>query len=110
MTGIYKPIPEVNYRPLPDCLTIKKSDIEGLGVFATQQISSEMVLGITHIKNKRAENGYWRTPLGGFINHSDMPNCIKEENRFTHNLFLKTIKDIKEGEELTLNYTLYKIK
>ena len=98
------------YRPLPDCLTIKKSDIEGLGVFATQQIKSDKVLGVTHIKDKKVENGYWRTPLGGFINHSDTPNCIKEENRFTHNLFLKTIKNIKEGEELTLNYTLYKIK
>ena len=98
------------YRPLPDCLTIKKSDIEGLGVFATQQIKSDKVLGVTHIKDKKVENGYWRTPLGGFINHSDTPNCIKEENIFTHNLFLKTIKNIKEGEELTLNYTLYKIK
>ena len=35
---IYIPIPEVKYRPLPDYLTIKKSDIEGLGVFATKEI------------------------------------------------------------------------
>ena len=28
----------------------------------------------------------------------------------TYNLFLKTTKDIKEGEELTLNYTLYRMK
>ena len=110
MTKIYTPLLEVKYRPLPDCLTIKKSNIEGLGLFATQQIKSGKVLGVTHIKDKRAEDEYWRTPLGGFINHSDISNCIKEENRFTHNLFLKTIKDIKEGEELTLNYTLYKIK
>ena len=107
MTKTYKPIPEVRYRPLKECLTIKQSNIDGLGVFATQQINSGMVLGICHIKDKKAENGYWRTPLGGFINHSDTPNCIKEENRFTYNLFLKTIKDIKEGEEITLNYTLY---
>ena len=110
MTKIYAPIPAVKYRPLKEGLTIKKSDIEGLGLFAIQEIKSGKVLGVTHIKDKKAENGYWRTPLGGFINHSDIPNCIKEENIFTYNLFLKTTKDIKEGEELTLNYTLYKIK
>ena len=98
------------YRPLAEGLTIKESSIDGLGVFATKRIEALVNLGLTHIKDKKAENGYWRTPLGGFINHSDIPNCIKEENRFTHNLFLKTIKDIKEGEELTLNYTLYRMK
>ena len=110
MTKIYTRIPAVKYRPLKESLTIKKSDIEGLGLFATQQIKSGTVLGVTHIKDKKAENGYWITPLGGFINHSDTPNCLKEENIFTYNLFLKTTKDIKEGEELTLNYTLYRMK
>ena len=97
------------YRPLSDCLTIKKSGIEGLGLFATKRIEADKNLGITHIKDKRAENGYWRTPLGGFINHSDHANCYKETNRFTENLFLKTSCVIKEGEELTVKYTLYEI-
>ena len=110
MTKTYTPIPEVKYRPLPDYLTIKKSDIEGLGVFATKEIEAGKSLGLTHIKDKRAENGYWRTPLGGFINHSDHANCHKEENRFTENLFIRTNRVIEEGEELTLNYTLYKIR
>ena len=109
MTKIYTPIPAVKYRPLKEGLTIKQSDIEGLGLFATQQMKSGKVLGITHIKDKKAENGYWRTPLGGFINHSDYPNCIKEENKFTKNLFVKTNRVIKEGEELTIKYTLYEI-
>ncbi len=110
MTRIYTPIPAVKYRPLPDYLTIKKSDIEGLGVFAIKVIKADKVLGLSHIKDKKAENGYWRTPLGGFINHSDHANCHKEENRFTENLFIKTNRIIEEGEEITLNYTLYKIK
>jgi hypothetical protein len=95
------------YKPLPESVTIKESKIEGLGVFATGKIKAGKVLGISHIKEKKAEDGYWRTPLGGFINHSNNPNCIKEENRFTGNLFLKTKKAIKEGEELTVKYTLY---
>ena len=40
-------------------------------------------------------------------NHSNNPNCIKKEN--SHNLYLKTVKDIEEGEELTLKYTIYKL-
>ena len=49
----------------------------------------------------------WRTPLGGFINHSDDPNCIKwcEDNIY----YVKTIREIKKGEELFLKYTFYKV-
>ena len=98
------------YRPLPKGLTIKESSIDGLGVFATTSIEAGKNLGITHIKDKRAENGYWRTPLGGLLNHSDHANCYKEENKFTQNLFIKTNQVIEEGEELTVKYTLYKIE
>jgi len=95
------------YKPLPKNLTIKKSKINGLGVFATKDINNNNVLGVSHIKDLKAENGYWRTPLGGFINHSTYPNCKKSKNKFTNNLYLKAIRDIKKGEELTVYYTLY---
>ena len=35
MTETYKPLPEIYYRPLPAGLTIAKSKIEGIGLFAT---------------------------------------------------------------------------
>jgi hypothetical protein len=95
------------YKPLPKNLTIKKSNVDGLGVFATEDIKEGNVMGVSHIKEHKAEDGYWRTPLGGFINHSINPNCEKIKNRFTNNLFLMAIKDIKKGEELTVYYTLY---
>ena len=95
------------YKPLPKNLTVKKSKINGLGVFATEDINNNSVLGVSHIKDSKAENGYWRTPLGGFINHSSNPNCKKSKNKFTKNLYLTTIKNIKKGEELTIYYTLY---
>ena len=95
------------YNPLPKNLTIKKSNINGLGVFATEDIKKGNNFGVSHIKDSKAENGYWRTPLGGFINHSTNPNCKKSENKFTNNLYLMTIKNIKKGEELTVYYTLY---
>jgi len=93
------------YRPLPDCLTIKQSNIEGLGLFSTMEIKDGTNLGITHIKDDRFENGYSRTPLGGFFNHSETPNCqVVYEDNFIN---LVTLRDIKEGEELTAKYTFY---
>ena len=94
------------YRPLPDNITIKESKIEGLGLFTIKSIEDKKILGVSHVKNGK---GYWRTPLGGFINHSNNPNCIKKENEFTKNLYLETIMPIKKEEELTVKYTLYKI-
>ena len=92
------------YRPLPKSLTIKNSSIDGLGLFATTDIPKKTSLGLSHIK---VNGEYIRTPLGGFYNHSDDPNCetyIKGEF-----MFLKTIKDIKKDEEISAKYTLYKI-
>ena len=62
------------YKPLPKCLTIKKSPIEGLGLYATTEIEPNTFLGITHILDENFENNYIRTPLGGFYNHSNNPN------------------------------------
>ena len=92
----------MNYRPLPDNLTIKPSNIEGLGVFATETIKEGTDLGITHLIHN---DDIFRTPLGGFLNHSDKPNCARVE--LNNKRYLKTIKDINKNEELTLKYTMY---
>jgi SET domain-containing protein len=115
MTEIYKPLPEIYYRPLPEGLTIAKSKIEGIGLFATKRIKENTELGITHIKSPYFENGYIRTPLGGFINHFETPNCFKEHHSegfliISKYLWLVTSKVIEEGEELTVKYTLYNLK
>ena len=94
-----------NYRPLPDYLTIKNSDINGLGLFTNDNIDNDFVIGITHIPDPRFQDGYIRTPLGGFFNHSVTPNC--EVINVDDMLKLKTIREIKAGEELTVEYTLY---
>ena len=62
------------YKPLPKCLTIKKSPIEGLGLYATENIKANVFIGLTHIQDSNFDNGYIRTPLGGFYNHSNKPN------------------------------------
>ena len=93
------------YRPLPKNVTIRNSDIDGLGLFATENIPEYHVFGITHIRDDEFENGYSRTPLGGFFNHSETPNCeVYEEGRF---IMIRAIKDIAPNEEITAFYTLY---
>ena len=65
------------YKPLPRQLTIKKSPIEGLGLYATEDIKKNSYLGVTHIRDEQFENKYIRTPVCGFYNHSNNPNLIR---------------------------------
>jgi SET domain-containing protein len=100
------------YRPLPDCLTINEakwlSKITGkrqLGLFATEVIYQDEILGVTHYDDDRGYNGMIRTPLGGFFNHSETPNCkliVGDGERK-----LVTIKEIYSGEEITVRYLSY---
>jgi len=94
----------MTYRPLPKSLTIKPSGIEGLGLFATQDIKAGTQLGVTHII---ISDDIIRLPLGGFINHTDNPNCVRIN--VANKSYLHTLKDIKQDEELTLKYVMYRI-
>ena len=95
----------MTYRPLPIELTISQSSIEGLGLFLIGDVDENHVFGISHIKHSDFENGYIRTPLGGFINHSEEPNChYVEKDGY---LLLKSTKQISANTELTTKYFLY---
>ena len=100
------------YKPLPDSVEIRKSSIHGYGLFATTFIKKGTHLGVSHIYAPGFETSYVRTPVGGFINHSDEPNCHKiespEESMLTY-FSLVTTRDIEQGEELTVKYTLYNV-
>ena len=94
------------YKPLPNEVTIGESSIEGLGLFSTQSIPEGIDLGSTHIKVPMI-SGYIRTPLGGFINHSENPNCFLVlsqdwDDYMVYNLV--TLCDIELNDELLLNY------
>ena len=113
------------YKPLPESLTIKQSGINGLGLFAKTALEQGTSLGMSHVELGKL---MLRTPIGGFINHSDTPNCVKAKSLLTRQQWnslsdlpkdkydhdfprwdLVTIKDIEEGEELTVHYTFYTI-
>jgi len=102
-------------KPLPKELRLGFSDIHDIGLFAKESLKQGTNLGMSHIQ---ISDTIIRTPLGGFINHSDDPNCekvklyFKTDKRFKMDFTkwnLVTIKNIKEGEELTLKYTFYKL-
>jgi len=120
-------ISNYNYKPLPDNLIIKKSDIHGKGLFTRNtrknnkgySIPENTTLGVSHIYIDIDDLTLYnvlgskliRTPLGGFINHSSHPNCklikkpIEELNNAIIEYILVTTKKIKPNEELTLDYT-----
>ena len=63
---------------------------------------------MTHYKKDldiEGEENLIRTPLGGFINHSEVPNC--ELIDMGRHYVIKTLKMIKRGEELTVTYRWY---
>ena len=101
------------YKPLPDSVFIRESSIHGYGLFARTPIKSGQHLGMSHVFAPGfSKDSYIRTPLGGFINHSDTPNCKKEESPEESAITyytLVTIADIPADTELTLSYTLYEI-
>ena len=109
---------QLTYRPLPSEIQLGFSDIEGVGVFAKKDIERGHNFGMSHLK---VGERLIRTPLGGFINHAEVPNCFKTKLLFTNQddpkvkfdyriWNLIAIDDIKEGEELTVTYTFYTIK
>ena len=103
------------YRPLPDFLTIKPNNILSnktgrmeLGLYTTDVIYQDEYLGITHYNIDASDEEMIRTPLGGFINHSEKPNCKLVRVSKHHDSYqLVTINEIYPDGELTLKYSHY---
>ena len=103
------------YKPLPESVAVRVSPIHGYGLFAAKDIPKDTILGISHIHHDLFPDGYIRTPLGGFYNHSETPNCELVDNNMDEGFLtaiklLKTIEYIKRGTELTCTYTIWKFE
>lgn len=104
-------------------LNIKKSKIHGWGVFSDEDyIPANTIIGeypiiiLTKVDfNTQRYAFYWNKKIAialgdvSLINHSIEPNC-DWENDYTKNLIiLKSIKDIRKNEELSINYRELKV-
>ena len=119
--GLISEMAKDGYEPLPNGLIVKKSNVHGLGLFAEKDFDIGENFGMCHFSYGSAdERKIIRTPLGGFINHSLTPNCVKVSNQHTqwipgqgNFIFLRynliALRNIKENEEITLKYKLYEI-
>ena len=95
------------YNPLPLGIVVADSGIAGQGLFTTRRLVAGTELGASHY---RIDDQMIRTPLGGFLNHADEPNCQRSQIRIRPGFDkwnVIVLEDIEEGDELTLKYRLY---
>lgn len=108
-------IDKSSWRPLPEYLTIAKSKIDGLGLFAKKDLVAGFDLGMSHIYDKRFEDHYIRLPLGAFLNHHEIPNCkaiVAEQDEQLGNIKhirIITLQPISSGSEITVKYIINKL-
>ena len=72
------------------------SFIHGTGLFAEQDFEGDILICPGRLVG-------FRTPAGRYMNHSPNPNCIGVDD-YGGNIFVKSLRNIKKGEELTLDY------
>ena len=90
-----------------DKFVIDKSNIDGLGVIAAQNIKAGELIGTAvtdevGIKAKAGKQSDTRTRLGRTLNHQSTENAIQKSENNALNVYAKN--SISKGEEITINY------
>ena len=85
---------------------VKKSDINGKGVFASKNLKKGELIG-TAVTDEEALKPTLpqrdaRTKLGKYLNHQNKHNATLKSENNTLNIYTKS--DISEGDEITVNY------
>lgn len=96
-------------------LTTRKSSIAGNGVFTDADIRAGQKIGLMldwfskGIAPANPDNDVRRTALGEMVNHSDNPNCAAKliQKGEWLGYLLVSGRDIKAGEELTVDYAKF---
>jgi hypothetical protein len=106
---------DYTYKPLPTYLKMNPSPIHGMGIFSFGLIPKGTILPISH-RTDGCE--VIRQDYGGWINHSDEPNCILSPVKKLDtgelvicadtktNLYAPVLlRDIEGEQEITLDYS-----
>ena len=80
---------------------LKSSNVHGQGIFASKDLGANAVLFETHRKTSGALKWVNLVPNCSY-NHSSNPNC--QSLTLGDFKYLVTLKEIKEGEELLVDY------
>lgn len=75
----------------------RQSDIHGYGMFATEDIPSQTLIGLGSVNYK------YKTLLGRYTNHSINPNCLFVYLA-NNDVVMMSLRDILSGEELLIDY------
>tara|TARA_B100000780_G_scaffold170965_1_gene119675 strand:- start:769 stop:1119 length:351 start_codon:yes stop_codon:yes gene_type:complete len=78
-------------------------DGRGYGLYIDRQLDNGSIVGNLYWHN--GQIAYIITELAQYVNHSNHPNC----RAHTHHdsLFLRTLKPVEKGTELTVDYGDY---
>ena len=82
-------------------------DKEGECIVASDYIPANSLIGCAYVRDKAAPflNGTIPTPLGGFLIHSENPNCML--NTTTNYYMLWNTVPLYINQPLTINFNLY---
>ena len=75
----------------------RQSDIHGYGMFATEDIPAQTLIGLGSVNYK------YKTLLGRYTNHSINPNCLFVYLA-NNDVVMISLRDISSGEELLIDY------
>jgi hypothetical protein len=93
-------------RMAEDLWEIKKSKIEGSGVFAKKDFGSDQIIDVALVRVKDSNKRIFeRNVLGLYLNHNGPANAYLET--IGDDFYLIAFSFIKEGEEITVNYETY---
>ncbi len=87
---------------------IRDSEIDGQGVFASENIKKDCIIGPAYTIIGEVNGKYIAgdiTILGLMHNHSLKPTARPE--MYNNTIYFEAIRNIEEGEEVTCNYTEY---
>ena len=83
---------------------INKSSIHGKGIFSKFDIDKNDFINMHFLRG--LDDNLNITRFGRYLNHSYTPNAISRKCDDGYRVF--ALKDIKKGDEITLNYTVNK--
>ena len=85
---------------------VKKSDINGKGVFASKNFKKGELVGMAVTDEEAVKPSPVfrdaRTELGKYLNHQNKENAALKSENNTLNIY--TNNPVKQGEEITVNY------